>query len=298
MKRTHHSSNLTPYQLRLSNQQTDNKTARHSHPPQNDILSDLPAELLFQIFILAATKTPSTYQCFRSLAFTQKKFHQLVISTEFGTAFTHLQKIPLKTCPNEPWIKTYKLWLQTRCYILLDCSNSMDVYANHEKVEDAIKKISQQAFQYQWWKKIKLGLFADEFIFIPIESPQHLKATIENIDTTLEYNEFTRINTYLVPVLKSIYNEVNNSTSQIAAATEVHILSDCKFTEAEEIKKQVFEIKCYRPLSIHWYKVTKNGKSPFLDDVQSWLPTLSKTTERASVSIIEDVDDFLLDKES
>lgn len=192
MKRTHSSSNLPPYQYRES--QTDqrsgntNKTTQTAEETKTNFLTVLPSELLFHIF---TTSTPSI-ESLSSLACTCKTFKTVVYLNAFGKMFLKAHKILLKIKKKESWFKTYRLWLQTNCYILLDCSLSMDIYTLKEKTNEIIKKIATDAFNNQWRRGITVGVFADDFEFVNFKSLDKLTSFLSTIEDYLEIAEIDK----------------------------------------------------------------------------------------------------------
>ena len=284
MKRAHSDSNLLPYEYRQQQQINTNHLPASSRPVHDDHLSFLPQELLVKIF----SDTSSAYQCLRSLALTCRSFKMAVYSDAFRNMFLEAHTIPLKLKDVEPWMKTYRLWLQTKYYILWDCSNSMITYPN--ETLKIINQIAAQAFKNQWCGGISLGFFAGGFKFHDFATEDALKSYLSaDLDDIFMDFDFIKTQTDIIPPLLEIYKWVNSQPSDNASATEVHVITDYDFDfdyKTHEIITYMQDSTCLNSLIINFYVIDKYSGSNFLDKLKSLPLQISNIQNRPKISVI------------
>ena len=280
MKRAHSDSNLLPYEYRQQQQIDTNQLPASAPQNHDDRLSFLPQELLVKIF----AHSSSSYPSLRSLALTCRSFKMAVYSDAFRNPFLEAHTIPLKLKDGEPWMKTYRLWLQTKCYILWDIKANRQSF---EPLATIIHQIAQKIFSNQWPKGITLGIFTLDFKFYKIFNDTDFTWAISKAFGDI-YGELSVFGAPIAPILQKIYEEVNNQPADNAAAAEVHVLSLYNYVSEDIVSFLRDSTNCLSPLSINFYalNISEIPSLNFLDHLKALQPLISQFQNRPNISVI------------
>ncbi len=244
MKRTQNESNLIPYERRRQSgfQEQTSKPLKHV-----DYFSTLPPELVFIIL----NDSIITFRNLKTVAWTCKSLYRIITSKEFGTPFMRSKNLKIKD--DESWVKTYRLWLQTNCYILLDCSLSMDQFSR-QNVYAVVNEIAQEVFRNKWWRGVTVGCFSDRFDFVNFAGMSQLNDFLHNIDEHLKQSRIKRSSTDILSVLTEVYDRINSQMLKKATESEVHVITDCNFADSKAVVDYIKGTPCKKSLEITFYR--------------------------------------------
>jgi hypothetical protein len=281
MKRTHSDSHLLPYEYRQQQQIKTNKLPASTPQDQEDSLSILPEDLLVRIF----AHSSSSYPCLRSLALTCRSFKMAVYSDAFKNLFLESHSIPLKLKDTEPWMKTYRLWLQTKCYILWDINANMHSFIPLSRI---VHQIAKKVFSNRWCGGVTLGIYTLQIKYYKIFNEADYTSAISKAFPDI-YGPLDTFGAPIAPILQHIYESVNKQPLDNATAAEVHVFSVYKYDPNDIVSFLRDSKNCLQPLNIYFYAldIKEINSLNFFDKLKSLQPQILKMPNRPSFSLIQ-----------
>lgn len=256
MKRTHSESDLEPYTCRQVKKENIVKNENN-----REVFTTLPYELLYLIL----SHSGLNYKNLNHMAVSCKFFNKYISSNDFGHPYLKDRKLEIKE--GENWLKTYRLWLQTHCYILLDCSSSMDSYKNISKI---VCKIADEVFNNCWRHGVTLGVFGVGYNLIHFKNGPEIAHYLKNLDAHLNESKICKTGTQILPLLKDVFDRLNTQNKENPSNSILHIISDCGFSETPEVIKLMKNTLFIQETQIKFHTV--DGSKSFKNNFDKHIP--------------------------
>lgn len=187
-------------------------------------------------------------QSVKSFALTCKNWNKIVLSTALKSKM--LSRFNLEHNEKETWLKTYNIWLNSRLYILLDCSYSIPTdESTKAKINQFILAKGSHPFDNGWLNGVHVGRFAGTFILDHFLSKDDFSLDVGKFKNDL----LTPRGSYLHPILNAIFQENSNVSKRIAI--HIHIISDFVLTAPEIIEFSIKNLLKFYTVSFDFQRI-------------------------------------------